>query len=146
MTVVVDARKQPPAPVLFSALRSVQVCRALHPCAGDVLVGSLSRSRSVRATPAPTTRFNPWLAAASSAAPGTTVPGAVVFISLDFTHKCRGADALKQLSAAPQYADPENPCPSRCCPPSSWFWLLTPCRSGSTHTTATLFPKLLLNL
>lgn len=33
LTVVVDARKQPPAPVLFSALRSVQVCQALCACA-----------------------------------------------------------------------------------------------------------------
>uniref|UniRef100_A0A672TX96 KIAA1755 n=1 Tax=Strigops habroptila TaxID=2489341 RepID=A0A672TX96_STRHB len=30
LTIVVDARKQPPAPVLFSALRSVQVLRAPH--------------------------------------------------------------------------------------------------------------------
>ncbi|XP_009074933.1 PREDICTED: uncharacterized protein KIAA1755 homolog, partial [Acanthisitta chloris] len=36
LMVVVDARKQPPAPVLFSALRSVQVHRALHDCAVDM--------------------------------------------------------------------------------------------------------------
>lgn len=146
MTIVVDARKKPPAPVLFSALRSVQVRQALRPCARDVPAGSLSRSRALRATTAPTTQCNPQLAATSPAAPGTTVPGAVVFISLDFTHKCHDADSLKQLSAALQCADEENPRPSRCCPPSSRSWLPTPCRSGSAHTTATLFPKLLLNL
>lgn len=39
LTVVVDARKQPPAPVLFSALRSVQVRRALRASAMEVLGG-----------------------------------------------------------------------------------------------------------
>lgn len=36
LTVVVDARKQPPAPVLFSALRSVQVHRGLRAGAMEV--------------------------------------------------------------------------------------------------------------
>lgn len=42
LTVVVDARKQPPAPVLFSALRSVQVHGALCSCAIDKPGVSLS--------------------------------------------------------------------------------------------------------
>lgn len=40
LTVVVDARKQPPSPILFSALRSVQVHQA--PCAIDMPGVSLS--------------------------------------------------------------------------------------------------------
>ncbi|XP_009469754.1 PREDICTED: uncharacterized protein KIAA1755 homolog [Nipponia nippon] len=67
LTVVVDARKQSPAPVLFSALRSVQ--RALPPSKGP---------------PEPPLRplrgLIPWLAAASLAAPGAAVPEAAVFI------------------------------------------------------------------
>lgn len=42
LTVVVDARKQPPSPVLFSALRSVQVHQALCACATDMPGVSLS--------------------------------------------------------------------------------------------------------
>ena len=108
LTVVVDARKQPPAPVLFSALRSVQVHCSPCACATDVPGGVPAWGQVLLpfggpSEPAvcPLCHVIPQLAAASPAGPGAAVPGAPVFISLmDFTRKLHGVDLPRHLSAA----------------------------------------------
>lgn len=135
LTVVVDARKQPPVPVLFAALRSVQVHQAPRSSAMDLLGGgSLPGSEychplgalqslpcACRPVQSPDSQqllqqppalpcLGPWFLSCSQILPINIV-----------VQIYRGSSRLP--AAGPQCTDLEHPCPSCCFLPRGQSWL-----------------------